>query len=1532
MKRTTLRPSRRAAAAVAVLLLIASAVAHVPVAADDRDLLKENSTEPFLFLLVDSSLSMATTIDGDWLEAGSSDPRSKLYQVKEALYQLLKNEDEVAFGFATFNQDELRVTSKHFLYFVEDSVANATLLAGASFPIDYPIVEPGNIVEIADLSDPDFITYDVDIDGDMMNFGKDLGLPATSPGMSCTDPLVITDAGDRAKLNRIAKLGIDSTTSTLVFVKGGNGAGLPIYRLTVSNPGATKLGAATLPVTFQYDTVTCAAGVATTVTVGAPATLDLILWREFLMTDSESGVFAAEIGRANNDGETVGTAPWSFLDTQGSYSCGEEKPFSGSGWEGNYDTGDPFTTPATAALEASFIGAGSSTGLLDTWCMDPSNKTTATCINLQHTTTLDAVLDERVLDSGDLLPFSWLTSNKDEMLKRLNPMHPTVTSQSFGDAVYFKDEPDSDPLNPLGASGAGLLELEDPTEKPIVAAGPSPIGGAALDFRCYYTGNDHNKCGSQHELYEDASGDPRGFMQLLKEQDPAIYGCRQPYLIIISDLESNCPGEADVANVAGMNSGTRDGGPQSSGMSTWVFNVGTASGNSIANAGKGEEIAISSKQVLKDELTKIIGIIKESSRAFATAAVPSVQADVSDQIYLTTFTPAQGAAKWPGHAHAFVKPLPTTQPDPSRPPRPNFGHVNHQWDAGESFYLGPKDASTVAPGDRLAPQSAELADLSIPTTLADLKLGLGEAERLVFFGLSNTTAGLPAGSVPLTRQLLGPVESGPAGVNLHDIREELWTKLGTSIPLVWPADETVDPYATHPAETGEAHDVFIDNLAVLETDITDPETGITTPDVPYVLGDIFHSNPQIIGSPDNGTYLSNPDVFKGYRFYAREQGRRRKLLVFGANDGFLHAFEAGTFTVTNQRKVCATSLKPCASNSDCTLTGEVCETKELGDFNTGSGRELFAFAPSVALPSLTVRAQDVKHQWGVDGSPVAADVFIDPIHDGTPTVTDRRWRTLLITGLREGGAEYFALDISHPDPVQEVLETDAQGNEISFGFLPLSTGPVPDCVDGIGSGGPCKGAYPQVLWEFADDADLDADGEPDLGEAWSTPNVGAIKVLDPAVTDDPSTPDLNESEKIVYVAVFGGGLDPGHLLTSGAGNFLYMVDVETGKWIYKRRLGPTTAEPTLPSGSAAAEPAAVDTDLDGFIDLVFIGTTAGVMYRVDLRDPQLLESPCPITGADSCVTDSDWDPVAIFDTLTTELDADGNPAAVRRPIFFRPAVFFAPELGRYGLSFGTGDRDNLWSPAPLGGNRFYTFIDDTDQLSAANALRHETDFEELSTQVATGDPDYLQELGSLNDGKRGWFLSLGAAHPDDPSLDANDFFDPIDERMVNPATSLSGLTVFSTFLPFQLVGQVGQGNNATFLCARQGSSRNYLMLTTNGDAILTANADGGGGGVDANNDGICDNCNRARGNEKLVSEVFVSRGGTTNPDTSAGSAGVPCPESDSILDRLRDEIFPPNCTFTTQHFDLEQVQEDTGVICIVQVPVCVIGKNWTEPE
>jgi hypothetical protein len=159
----------------------------------------------------------------------------------------------------------------------------------------------------------------------------------------------------------------------------------------------------------------------------------------------------------------------------------------------------------------------------------------------------------------------------------------------------------------------------------------------------------------------------------------------------------------------------------------------------------------------------------------------------------------------------------------------------------------------------------------------------------------------------------------------------------------------------------------------------------------FKLADIFHSQAVIVGAP------SKFFVDEGYNasggFYNAKKDRT-KVILAGANDGMLHAFDAGT------------------------------------------GAERWAFIP----PSLLTSLKTMKTRWDtyiasgssgvhlyyVDGSPRVSDVwFYDTATDTTKSESE--WRTVLISGLRKGGKTYFALDITDTTSPQYLWEfpTDA---------------------------------------------------------------------------------------------------------------------------------------------------------------------------------------------------------------------------------------------------------------------------------------------------------------------------------------------------------------------------------------------------------------------------------------------------------------------------------------------------------------------------
>src|SRR5690606_22443168 len=156
------------------------------------------------------------------------------------------------------------------------------------------------------------------------------------------------------------------------------------------------------------------------------------------------------------------------------------------------------------------------------------------------------------------------------------------------------------------------------------------------------------------------------------------------------------------------------------------------------------------------------------------------------------------------------------------------------------------------------------------------------------------------------------------------------------------------------------------------------------------------------------------------------------------------------------------------------------------------------------------------------------------------------------------------------------------------------------------NGGPNCGPlpFPSLLWEFSDLSDEDGNGLADLGESWSRPVVGRIQVCN-GPCDSPGEPEDR------YVAVFGGGLPvaPANSAADAVGNWIYMVDVETGRILYKRG-GANVIE-----GAVAADVTVVDRNSNSLLDTLYFGTTAGFVYKVALG-----EGPFEL-GADGRIPD-----------------------------------------------------------------------------------------------------------------------------------------------------------------------------------------------------------------------------------------------------------------------------------------------------------------------
>ena len=159
----------------------------------------------------------------------------------------------------------------------------------------------------------------------------------------------------------------------------------------------------------------------------------------------------------------------------------------------------------------------------------------------------------------------------------------------------------------------------------------------------------------------------------------------------------------------------------------------------------------------------------------------------------------------------------------------------------------------------------------------------------------------------------------------------------------------------------------------------------TTEQKPFKLGDIYHSNGVIVGEPSR--YFEDRAYNGSGGFYAAHKDRR-KVVITGANDGMLHAFDAAT------------------------------------------GDEVWGFIPNALLGSL--KLMRYSHTFYVDSSPRVADVwFYSDSTDTTKSVGE--WRTVLICGLRKGGNSYFALDITDTENPKFLWEFPQPGDTRKLG-------------------------------------------------------------------------------------------------------------------------------------------------------------------------------------------------------------------------------------------------------------------------------------------------------------------------------------------------------------------------------------------------------------------------------------------------------------------------------------------------------------------
>jgi type IV pilus assembly protein PilY1 len=268
-------------------------------------------------------------------------------------------------------------------------------------------------------------------------------------------------------------------------------------------------------------------------------------------------------------------------------------------------------------------------------------------------------------------------------------------------------------------------------------------------------------------------------------------------------------------------------------------------------------------------------------------------------------------------------------------------------------------------------------------------------------------------------------------------------------------------------------------------DVLDADGDTNMSEVRQQYADPLHSVPRIItyGGTDE-----NPDT----------------TIYFGTNGGYLHAVDGAT------------------------------------------GEEVFSFIPESQLPLMQTRKENTArftHPYGVDGSP--ASWVYDANGDNDIRSGDGDFAYLYF-GLRRGGNEFFALDVTNREE-------------------------------------------PSILWHIQGGSGDFAE----LGQSWSTPVFSKIR----------------HGDEIKEVIIFGGGYNTAYdaatyTSPTATGNAIYVVDAHTGERLWYASSTATSGNGQRISDMQYPIPsdiAVIDINGDGLAEQLYAADLFGQIFRFDVN-------------------------------------------------------------------------------------------------------------------------------------------------------------------------------------------------------------------------------------------------------------------------------------------------------------------------------------------
>jgi type IV pilus assembly protein PilY1 len=458
----------------------------------------------------------------------------------------------------------------------------------------------------------------------------------------------------------------------------------------------------------------------------------------------------------------------------------------------------------------------------------------------------------------------------------------------------------------------------------------------------------------------------------------------------------------------------------------------------------------------------------------------------------------------------------------------------------------------------------------------------------------------------------------------------------------------------------------------------------------------------------------------------------------------------------------------------------------LSMVNSSTGKEEWAFMPESLLPrqqSLFTNPEGI-HIYGFDMTPqlriedVNFNGTIDPATD----------KIHAYMGMRRGGDYIYALDLTPASALTNSSSTI-----------------IPKFLYRIDGG---TGDFTR------------------LTDTWSSPQFATINAQSGSTTVEKN------------VLIFGGGYDNaldggfGTTVTGGSanmGNAIYIVDADTGAKILSIS-GSSGHDIIVPNMnySIAADISINDTNGDGLADRLYVGDTAGQIWRVDLAGDIKLTGGAGLAGS------------SVVGRLANI--SDSASLATQRRFFEKPSVIQVLDTtysdaagGEYDyILLGTGNRAH-----PLNkdvDDRFYAFRDnyinampDLDSNNLADTAYSLsvtggpiTDSDMFDITSTTLEAALTADPTNTNVGGAGWYFDFTAAGNDG-------------EKVLSSPITLAGLVTFTTYRPDAL--------SSVDACAANvggGAAFNFDVLTSkaaldwDGDGTLEDTADRSmalGGGI-----------------------------------------------------------------------------------------------------